>query len=260
MAAAHPLPFNTPRDWAIDLSVAAVAGAFLGLVGPFGSYYNDGVLPRVAYWMGSFMTNAALYGLMLRWTLPRARARRIPILAWLPTLVAIGSIPMAVATRLVAIEIWPFLTKVGWVEWWGQSLLITIVYAGGYMLFRARQRPTPLSPLAPAAGGDGDPALLRRVPPRLGRDVVCLQMEDHYVRIHTDQGSDLVLMPLAKAMAQLNGLEGLQVHRSWWVARRAVAGVVEDGRNLRLRLTNGLEAPVARANVAKLKAAGWIAG
>ncbi|MFT4251060.1 MAG: LytTR family transcriptional regulator DNA-binding domain-containing protein, partial [Caulobacter sp.] len=51
----------------------------------------------------------------------------------------------------------------------------------------------------------------------------------------------------------------LQVHRSWWVARRAVARVERDGRNLRLRLVDGEAAPIARAAVARLRAAGWLA-
>jgi DNA-binding LytR/AlgR family response regulator len=53
-------------------------------------------------------------------------------------------------------------------------------------------------------------------------------------------------------------LPGLKVHRSWWVARGAVASVVQDGRDLRLRLSNGLEAPVARTNVAAVRAAGLL--
>jgi DNA-binding LytR/AlgR family response regulator len=84
-------------------------------------------------------------------------------------------------------------------------------------------------------------------------------MEDHYVRLHTQQGSVLVLMSLGQALEELGGLDGLQVHRSWWVARHAVESVVEEGRNLRLMLKGGIEAPVSRANVARLRAAGWIA-
>jgi DNA-binding LytR/AlgR family response regulator len=33
---------------------------------------------------------------------------------------------------------------------------------------------------------------------------------------------------------------------------------VTSGRNLILRLSNGLEVPVSRASVAKLRAAGWL--
>ncbi|MCR5880023.1 LytTR family DNA-binding domain-containing protein [Phenylobacterium sp. J367] len=84
-------------------------------------------------------------------------------------------------------------------------------------------------------------------------DVLCLQMEDHYVRIHTAQGSRLAHGTLGQAMAAQAGREGLQVHRSWWVARDAVRGHVWDGRNLRLELVNGVQAPVSRAAVARLR-------
>jgi hypothetical protein len=257
MPAAPSLPSHTPRDWAIELTVAAVAGAFLGLVGPFGSYYNDAVLPRVAYWMATFLMSSVAYGLLIRWTLPRAQAAGVPWWAWLPALVVVATVPMAAASRLIALAIWPFLSKIGWLEWYGQSLLITVFYAAGYMLLRLGgwRRPTIAAPDA-----DGEAAFLRRIPARLGREVLCLQMEDHYVRVHTSQGSDLVLMSLGQAMAELAAMEGLQVHRSWWVARHAVDAVVEDGRNLRLRLVNGIEAPVSRTSVAKLRAAGWIDG
>jgi len=83
-------------------------------------------------------------------------------------------------------------------------------------------------------------------------------MEDHYVRVHTPLGSTLVLMSLSQAMAGLKGVEGVQTHRSWWVARTAIAGVVEDGRKLRLRLSGGLEAPVSRARVGVLREQGWL--
>ena len=64
-------------------------------------------------------------------------------------------------------------------------------------------------------------------------------MEDHYVRVHTTQGSALVLMSLSQAMAGLQDIEGVQTHRSWWVARSAIVGVVEDGRRLRVFRSSG---------------------
>jgi DNA-binding LytR/AlgR family response regulator len=65
-------------------------------------------------------------------------------------------------------------------------------------------------------------------------------------------------MRLSDAIAELDGVEGLQVHRSWWVARDAVDEVKRDGRNLRLRLSNGVEAPVSRNRANDLKSAGWL--
>jgi len=83
-------------------------------------------------------------------------------------------------------------------------------------------------------------------------------MEDHYLRVYTRLGSDLILMRMRDALAELDGLDGAQIHRSWWVARAAVERVVRDGRNVTLALPGGLQAPVARSQVAVLKAAGWL--
>lgn len=96
------------------------------------------------------------------------------------------------------------------------------------------------------------------MPAEIGTDLIALEMEDHYVRAHTALGSELVLMRMRDAVAEMGGLNGMQVHRSWWVARNAVADVKRAGRNVRLILDNGREAPVSRANVQLLKDAGWI--
>lgn len=246
---------NTPRAWALDLAACAATGVMLGVVGPFGSFFNDILPVRIVYWTLVFVMSGVVFGAAIRWVWPRARLVRLPLWLWLPVLVAVGSLPLTVASRLIAIGFWPGIRHVvGWVEWYGQSVLIGLIYVGLYALLRMRTAAPVITEAA------GEPVILRRLPGRLGRDLICLQMEDHYVRLHTAEGSVLVLMPLGKATAEVGGLEGMQVHRSWWVARHAVEAVVEDGRNLRLRLTTGLEAPVSRAHVARLKAAGWLPG
>ena len=64
-------------------------------------------------------------------------------------------------------------------------------------------------------------------------------------------------MRLSDAIGELDGIEGERVHRSWWVARAAVTGRETRGRAVWLRLSNGLEAPVARTMVAPLRNQGW---
>ena len=248
---------NTPRAWAIDLAACAATGVVLGVVGPFGSFFNDTLPVRIAYWTVIFLMSGIGFGAAIRWVWPRAQHARLPIWGWLPVLVLLGSLPLAAASRTIAVMLWPGIRHVvGVVEWYGQSVLIGMVYVGLYALLRMRKAAS----AEPVMEGVGEPRILRRLPGRLGRDLICLQMEDHYVRLHTSEGSALVLMSLGKAMAEVGGLEGLQVHRSWWVARRSVEAVIEDGRNLRLRLKSGLEAPVSRSHVARLKAAGWLPG
>jgi len=64
-------------------------------------------------------------------------------------------------------------------------------------------------------------------------------------------------MRLGDAIEELQGLEGAQVHRSWWVARAAIADVRRgDGRAV-LTLVSGAEVPVSRTYAPQLRAAGW---
>ncbi|WP_269747113.1 LytTR family DNA-binding domain-containing protein [Elstera litoralis] len=38
--------------------------------------------------------------------------------------------------------------------------------------------------------------------------MLCLEMEDHYLRAHTDQGNALILMRLRDAVAELRSVAG----------------------------------------------------
>ena len=109
-----------------------------------------------------------------------------------------------------------------------------------------------------AAVGAPPPKFLDRLPARLkGADLYAVEAEDHYLRLHTSLGQDLVLMRLADALVELEGLEGAQTHRSWWVARAAVTAAERlDGRAV-LTLKDGAEVPVSRGFARALRTAGW---
>jgi DNA-binding LytR/AlgR family response regulator len=139
------------------------------------------------------------------------------------------------------------------------SLLISLGYSLAlsgpmallsWLVFRPRQVVTPAAP--------PPPKFLERLPVRLrGSDIYAVQAEDHYLRVHTSKGSDLILMRLSDAVAELEGIEGAQTHRSWWVAKEALADVkIGDGRAT-LTLKDGCEAPVSRTYARALREAGW---
>ena len=118
---------------------------------------------------------------------------------------------------------------------------------------------SPLAAAPPLPPLDPKPALfLGRLPGAWADRLIALEMEDHYVRAHGPGTSALILLRMRDAETELAGIDGLRIHRSWWVARSAVDRVVRDGRGYKLRLTNGMEPPVARDRVAALRAAGWI--
>jgi hypothetical protein len=163
----------------------------------------------------------------------------------------LASVPETIATRAGAFWLWPDLAhhSLSWPVWFAQTTMIGLIAMLGVAFVLTRSAP------ASAVVPSGLPPVGKA---SLADDVLALQMEDHYVRVHRPNGSELILMPLARAIDMVK-VEGLRTHRSWWVARHAVASMEGTPRSMRLRLSNGVVAPVARSAVIHLKAAGWIA-
>ena len=93
---------------------------------------------------------------------------------------------------------------------------------------------------------------LDRLPEEVGRDVVYLKVNGHYINVITTAGSAAVLMRLADAVAEL-GDQGLQVHRSFWVANRHVTELFRrEGRTV-VQVTGGMEVPVSRTFLAAVR-------
>lgn len=238
-------------------------GLVLALIGPFGSFQAPFAW-RLVYWLVLAISGYALYQpaaglarrLAPRLDLPEGAlwvAATLAATVPMTTVVwAIGRRPdgPALPTAEAALTLYGYVLVIG-----GAVMLLF------YILNREQPGAAPVMPPVPQPDvppASPDPPFLDRLPPRLGRDLIALQMEDHYVRAHTVLGSDLILMRMSDAVGELAGLEGAQVHRSWWVARAAVLGVERDGRNIRLKLAGGLVAPVARAMAPALAAAGWL--
>ena len=257
------------RQILIDLAIMTLIGVLLGFVGPFGSF----ALPlawRLVYWLSFAYVGYACYRPIT--AVATLMAERLDLPRWAMAVVAVvvASVPMTVAVWVMghvpdALR-WPTLDEAL------QSYFYVLLIGGGVtLLFMATRGPEggahaapapvapPIGKPQPAARGEParQPAFLDRLPVHLGSDLIALEMEDHYVRAHTALGSELILLRMRDAVAELGGVDGAQVHRSWWVARDAVEDVKRDGRNVRLVLPGGLEAPVSRARVAELRDAGW---
>ena len=247
---------NTMRRILIDLAIMTAIGLVLAVIGPMGSF-EEPLAYRLVMWVGYAYIGYALYSPID--ALSQRLAPRLDLPVWSLRIVAciFASVPMAVAVWVL-----PRLPDRLWmpglelaIEHYFYVLLIGSLITLLVTLFqRTSSAPEDQANDRPR----GDIRFLDRLPPALGSDLLALEMEDHYVRAHTPLGSELILLRMRDAVAELDGIEGLQVHRSWWVARDAVEDVRRDGRNIRLVLGNGIEAPVARANVKPLKDAGWL--
>lgn len=243
------------RELLRGLIVAGLGGLILSVTGAF----QTGLVPlgvRLAYWM-PLMLGGALWGQTCSLILDRFVA--LDERPWLSVvlLTAIMSGPMTVVVWLVT---GPQLNgrPLSLAHLPEMALYVGIVTAtvSAINVFLTRGRPVQTH--AAAAGPAIAPRFPDRLPPRLkGAAIRAVQAEDHYLRVHTDRGSDLILMRLSDALDELEGLEGAQTHRSWWVARDAVQDVQRgDGRAV-LSLAGGVAAPVSRRYARALRAAGW---
>ena len=88
-------------------------------------------------------------------------------------------------------------------------------------------------------------------------EIYALEAEDHYLRVHTAAGDTLILMRLYDAIRELDGIEGSQTHRSWWVARAAVTGTTRSNGRACFTLKGDLSAPVSRSFQKALRQDGW---
>lgn len=245
---------DTTRDFLRGLGIAALAGLMLALSGAFA----DGDMSlghRVAYWV-PLMVLGGLWGHVCGQIVERfldlddrpwvtvvvltaLMFGPILVMVWLATgLFFEGRIyPLSAMVYLVA----PVLSITG------------AMSAINVFITRARTVQT-----HEAVAGQAPARFLDRLPPKLrGARLIAVQSEDHYLRLHTDRGSDLILMRLADALSELEGLEGAQTHRSWWVARNAVRDVARGDGRATLTLDGGLSVPVSRRHARALRAAGW---
>ncbi|MCK0127272.1 LytTR family transcriptional regulator DNA-binding domain-containing protein [Erythrobacter sp. F6033] len=268
MDTAKPAPAKPlARKIVIDLSIMTVIGVVLAFVGPFGSFAEP-LAYRLVSWVSFAWIGYAIYSPM-SWVVDR-------LYAWLelprPLLwvfgVVLATIPM---TAIVwSMGFLPRPVPLPSLEQALSSYFYVFLVGGGitafFYMIEARGEHGEAAAVPPIAPETASPVpdpiltnpLIEQLPAELGSDIIALEMEDHYVRVHTALGSELVLMRLRDATVHVAEIEGQQVHRSWWVARHAVEDVVRDGRNIRLKLPREVEAPVSRANVAALREAGWI--
>ncbi len=240
---------------------AIPVGLLLGFAGPFGSYPAFPTAIRYAFWLGltaAGVVTAIAADAVLSLTRVRAGAIRIGAVA------LVSALPMTfvVAWTMSLVQPGRFYTPQQLLAlFWGVSAVqLLVVYATTAIAPTADGAEAPgRAPALPEPGAEAIPpafpsALLRRLPPGIGSDIIALETEDHYLRVHAVGGSALILMRMADAVALLDPRLGAQVHRRWWVAQTAVAGVRSEGQKLYLCLIDKSLVPVGRTFSAAARA------
>jgi DNA-binding LytR/AlgR family response regulator len=240
---------------------AIPVGLLLGFLGPFGSNPAYPTATRYAFWLGLTVAGvvaAVAAEAVLPLTRLRAGAIRIGavalVSAWPMTFVVAWTMSLVQPGRVFAPQQLPALFAAV------AAVQLLIVYATTTTPLAAEdaeahaRTPALAEPGAEAIPAAFPSALLSRLPPRIGSDIIAIETEDHYLRVHAAGGSALILMRMADAVALLDPRLGAQVHRRWWVAEAAVAGVRTEGQKLSLCLIDKTLVPVGRTFSAAVKA------
>ena len=263
-----------PPAFRRGLIIAALAGLFMAMVGALGTY--EAALPvRIAYWMPLMLTGSALgtgvaFGVQ-NWG--RLRRRLFFEGALIAVLVALPLTAVVIGANLMAFDNRPgsafALAVVFGIGLMVSSVMTALTYAtspatapaaaaAAQAAAAAAPMPAAAAP-APTPAPAPPPRILARPPLHLRHArLLAIEAEDHYLRIHTDAGSDLILLRLVDAVAETDGLDGARCHRSWWVARAAVSAVERDGARTLLGVGPALRVPVSRSYLPGLRAAGWL--
>lgn len=106
--------------------------------------------------------------------------------------------------------------------------------------------------------GAATASFFAQIPERLGRTVLAVQAQEHYIRVITTSGAGLIMYRFSDAVRELRGTAGAQVHRSFWVARSAIAEVKRTGQKLEIILSNAERIPVSRSFIVSARAHGLL--
>jgi DNA-binding LytR/AlgR family response regulator len=243
------------KGWLRSAAIILGLGSFLAILGPYGSS-NFGWPWVWLYWTGLIALGGSV-GFLTGPLLPRLMPG-FPEWTIYVAAILLVSVPVTIAVLALSTDFYarrPSLSLVVEV-YFLVCVISTFVTAVTWVAERlSASRHAAATADAPVQAGA---ALVDKLPHGLRKAaILSMTAEDHYLRVRTEAGEALILMRLSDAVAACEGLDGARTHRSWWVARDAVADAQKgDGRGT-LILSDGTEAPVSRTYYPKLREAGW---
>ena len=148
------------------------------------------------------------------------------------------------------------------------ALLLFLVYAFDETFLSLFMRERTARIVEDVRSFHGMPPARRTIPPAASQlvaggasfpvaSVLQMQAQGNYVRVWTDTGTHLVPGPFATLLGQLPQALGCLVHRSEWVATRAVVSSHRQGRSTELGLSNGNSVRVASTRAGNVR--DWLA-
>lgn len=246
------------KNFAKEGAMLTAISLFMAFINPYGAANFNSFLPNFIYW----------FTLILAGGLAGKLGYHIADLIRKPSHWALGiffsaitaSLAVTVAIYVIAIIQYD-LNSIPLGEFpqiFFFVFVISVAIASVMYLFE-RVNELPPAPTTTQTS-DAVSIFLERLPVKYrSAELYAISSEDHYLRVHTSLGEEMILMRLADALRELAPADGLQTHRSWWVSIAGVAETRRENGKLVLVLKSGTGAPVSRTYAGAVKDAGLTA-
>ncbi|MFK5978347.1 MAG: LytTR family DNA-binding domain-containing protein [Rhizobiaceae bacterium] len=240
-----------------SLAVLGLVSLIFGLSGPFQTFELLELMPRLVYWTAictlTYMAGWLAGGYVLRLVAPRTEN-----IVW--QIFASGS--------AAGLAVWPVVLIINLVtfgnddgngggHWLGSGslliycVLISITLSAVSTLVKgSAQEQIPAMPTTPK--------IVSRLPLNLRGNLISLSVQDHYVEVTTSGGAGLVHYRLSDAIDDCDGVIGLQIHRSHWVALTGIKSVFRRNGRVLVETIKGDVFPVSRTYLPKIKELGLL--
>ena len=221
-----------------------IAAVLLGVSGPFQTYEAFALPARLAYWL-LICTLTLAAGFFAGTYVEAVLERRLS--EWPRFIFSSIATAIAVVVTVFLVNLLSASTPLPGPEAMlllgGYVSIVSFAVSAAFKLFGVKQLPKTAT-------------LLARLPLEKRGPLISLSVQDHYTEVTTSKGTHLVLIRLSDAIAEAG--EGLQIHRSHWVALKAIAKVRRQSGKVELTTANGTVLPVSRSYLPAVKAAGLL--
>ncbi len=248
----------------VQAGLALLYAALLAFLSPFGTY-RFSTVERIGYWavqMGAWLLLSLLFAWVLKkytYTLEHRRRALEILFTTLPMMLVTG-----VANNMMngwqpdigeLTELFVSISLIGGSHTLLSDLIVhNLTQKSALSTYEVQATTAAFQSAAPKLDeiGSAHSIFVSKLPPHIRGGIISMQVEDHYVRVNSANGSAMVLTRFSDALEGTAHIDGAQVHRSWWVATHAVTAIRKNGRTAQLTLLDGSEVPVSQPYMAQV--------
>jgi DNA-binding LytR/AlgR family response regulator len=235
---------RSTRFWA----TFAIVVLLFAVTGPYGTANSMPLATRLGYWL---LVQAVAWSIAISFSVMAEilLRRQVGSMFWrmmIGSLVA--ALPIAASLSVIGFAL---NSEVPTLVSWLQQTVFTVPLCALFCLLTymtMRSQITATSEIINLAVDQTEAPvpILARLKPENRGPVLRLTVQDHYTEVVTNRGRELILLRFADAIRETGAIEGMQLHRSHWVASAHVERLKRDNGKLFVVTHDGTAIPVSR--------------